>query len=67
MTPDEKTTVLQWSKIETNRIEQVTGETITEYINTSAIALNLLLEYGFKGREEIVHYWQFIETGFIDS
>jgi hypothetical protein len=67
MSPEERNTVLQFSKIDISRIELETGEKLHDYLNTAAIALNLLLEFGFKPREDIVHYWQFIENGFIDS
>lgn len=67
MSPEERNIVLQFSKIDISRIELETGEKLHDYLNTAAIALNLLLEFGFKPREDIVHYWQFIENGFIDS
>jgi hypothetical protein len=67
MSPEERNTVLQFSKIDLSRIELETGEKLHDYLNTAAIALNLLLEFGFKPREDIMHYWQFIENGFIDS
>ena len=67
MSPEERNTVLQFSKIDISRIELETGEKLHDYLNTAAIALNLLLEFGFKPREDIVHYWQFIENGFMDS
>ena len=67
MSPEERNTVLQFSKIDISRIELETGEKLHDYLNTAAIALNLLLEFGFKPREDIMHYWQFIENGFIDS
>jgi len=67
MSPEERNTVLQFSKIDISKIELETGEKLHDYLNTAAIALNLLLEFGFKPREDIVHYWQFIENGFIDS
>ena len=35
---------------------------MSEYIDTAAIAVNLLLEYGFKPREGVEHYWQIIEN-----
>ena len=64
---DEKKILLGWSKIDPNRIEQTIREPIAQYINTAAIALNLLLEYGFKPRDNIVHYWQIIETAFFEQ
>ena len=67
MSPEERNTVLQFSKIDISKIELETGEKLHDYLNTAAIALNLLLEFGFKPREDIVHYWQFIENGFMDS
>ncbi len=63
----ERNTVLQFSKIDLSRIELETGEKLNDYLNTAAIALNLLLEFGIKPGEDIVHYWQFIKNGFMDS
>jgi hypothetical protein len=54
---DEKKILLGWSRIDANRIEETTREPLAKYINTAAIILNLLLEYGFKPRDDIVHYW----------
>ena len=57
MSDDEKKIVLGWSKIDTHRIEETTKEPVAQYLNTAALTLNLLLEYGFKPRDNIVHYW----------
>jgi hypothetical protein len=57
MSKEEILKVLEWSKIDVHRIEETTLESLTQYLNTAAIGLNLLLEYGFKPRDDIVHYW----------
>ena len=64
---NEKQILLGWSKIDANRIEEITREPVSQYINTAAIAINLLLEYGFKPRDNIIHYWQIIETAFFET
>ena len=66
MIEDEKKLLLGWSKIDPHRIEETTKESLAQYLNTAAIALNLLLEYGFKPRDNIAHYWHIIETAFLD-
>ena len=55
------------SKVAVQDIELQTGESIIEYINTAAIAINLMFECGFRVSNDIIHYYQLIETQFAET
>ena len=62
MSKDERILIFSMSKVAVQDIELQTGDSIVDYINTAAIAINLMFECGFKVGNDIIHYYQLIET-----